>query len=83
LETVIDLKSKEIFEISEFARIPDQVLIEEKNVLLRQLAEIKAFYANKAEKLISRHDACIKNTNVRCSRIINTAEDNASMVCDY
>ena len=80
IETEIDLKSKELLEIYEFGMIPDQVLIEEKNVLLRQLAEIKAYYSTRAAKVITRHDACVKNTNIRCSRIINAAEDNASAV---
>ncbi|KAJ3353803.1 hypothetical protein HDU91_005843 [Kappamyces sp. JEL0680] len=75
LDKEIERKSQELQVIVDFGNIPEAVLEGEINELLEIKAAAALRHSQAIEKLKTRHEASIKNTHIRSSRIINAAED--------
>ncbi len=74
LEARIDKKNQELSSIIEFKQIPEATLIRERMVLREKLVAIHEKYGTQKEKLLKRHDAVLKNSQIRMERIINAAD---------
>ena len=69
-----------MIEFVEFGKVPDSQLEKELSYWIKVQKDAIDLHNKKLSKLSKRHEASIKNTHLRCERIINAAEDIACEV---
>ena len=80
LEQQIVQRGNELIEFIDFGKVPDDQLQEEIASWEEKYNNLNEAHHEKLSKMAKRHEISLKNTQIRCERFINAAEDIACEV---
>lgn len=80
LEQQIVQRGNDLIEFIEFGKIPDDQLQVEIASWEEKYNNLNEAHQEKLSKMAKRHEISLKNTQIRCERFINAAEDIACQV---